>query len=113
MMAGRSGQRRKSKIADEFDAFVRATSSRCKDWATAVDEDVLDWCCFLDSQGNGTTSVHVPSCPGVGLAHGSAFPPESGCAKRYAAQSMDKGFVFKLRMAFRQQLGKGNERDPV
>ena len=74
---------------------------------------MLDLCCFLDSRGNGITWVHAPSCTGMGLAHGSARPPESGCAKRYAALSTDKGFVCKLRMAFREQLGKGRNGTPL
>lgn len=40
-------------------------------------------------------------------------PQESGCAKRFAAQSIDNDFVSKLRMAFREQLGKGEGRDPL
>ena len=42
VMAGRPGQRRKSKIVDKFDAFVRVGSGGCKGWATAEDEGMLD-----------------------------------------------------------------------
>ena len=52
---------------------------------------MLDWCCFLDSNGNDTTWVHDRSCPDVGVVSGGACTPESACAKRYAAKSMDKG----------------------
>ena len=112
-MAGRPGQWRKSKIPDEFDAFVRVSSGGCKGWATAVVEDALEWCCFLDSQANGTTWVYVPSCPGVGLAYGSACPTERGCEKRYAAQPRDKDFVSKLRLpsTARERCGMGLRRE--
>ena len=112
-MAERPGQRRKCKVADEFDAFLRARSGGRRAWEVAIPEDVFDWCCFLDSQGNGTTWVHDRSCPSVGLASSEACPPGNGCANRYAARSMDKGFVSKLRMVMREQLGKVEERDPV
>ena len=57
--------------------------------------------------------MYDPSPPCVGLTHGNACPPGSGCAKRYAARYIDSGLVSKLHMAFRQQLGKGEEWDPV
>ena len=41
------------------------------------------------------------------------LPPGSGCAKRYVARYIDSGLVSKLRMAFRQQLVKGEEWDPA
>ena len=63
-MAGRPGQRREIKIADELDTLIRASSGCRKGWATAIDDDVLDYCYYLDSQGNGTTWVHVLSCQG-------------------------------------------------
>ena len=112
-MAERPGQKRKSKIADDFDAFLLVRSGGRRGWATATDDDVFDWACFLDSQGHGTTWVHDRSCPGVGIADGGACRPDSGCAKRYAAGSMDKAFISKLRMAMREQLGKVEEWDPV
>ena len=49
----------------------------------------------------------------MGLAYGTACPPESGCAKRYSAQPIDKGFVSKLQVAFREQLGIGEDWDPI
>ena len=106
MMAERPVPRHKRKIADEFDALIQASSRGHEDWARAIDEDVFDWCCTLDSEGNGATWVHDTSCPCVGLTHGNASPPGSGCAKRCAAQSIDTGLVSKLRMVHRQQLGK-------
>ena len=111
-MAERPGQRRKCKVADDF-AFLRARSGGRRGWEVAIPEDVFDWCCFLDSQGNDTTWVHGRSCPSVGLANGGACPPESGCAKRYAARSMHVGFVSRLRMVMRERLGKLEEWDPV
>ena len=111
-MAGRPGQRRKSKVTDDFDAFLLARLWGCRGWATTTDDDVFDWACFLDSQGHGATWVHDRSCPGVGLADGGACRPGSGCTKRYAAGSMDKRFISKLRMAMQKQLGKVEEWDP-
>ena len=57
--------------------------------------------------------MHDPFCPCTGLTHGDACPPGSGCAKRYVARYIDSGLVSKLRMAFRQQLVKGEEWDPA
>ena len=37
-MAGRPGQRRKSKIVDDFGAFLPARSGRRRGWATVTDE---------------------------------------------------------------------------
>ena len=82
-------------------------------WATATDDDVFDWACFLDFEGHGTTWVHARSCPGVGLGDDGVCLPGSGCAKRYAAGSIDKAFISKMRAAMREQLGKVEERDPV
>ena len=74
-----------SKIADDFDAFLLTQSRGLRGWATATDDDVFDWACFLDSQGHEATWVHDRSCPGVSLADGGAYLPGSGWAKRYAA----------------------------
>ena len=108
-MAERPGQRCKSKIADDFDAFLLARSRGRRGWSTATDDDVFYWACFLLSQDLGVTWVHDRSCAGVGLAEGGACLPGSGCAKRYAARSMDKAFISKLRMAMRENLGKVEE----
>ena len=51
--------------------------------------------------------------PADGTRARNRLPPESGCAPRCAAQFIDKGFVSKLWMAFREQLGKGEDWDPV
>ena len=109
----RPGQQRKSKIADEFDAFILSYSGGRRGWSDATADDVFDWCCFLDSQGRGTTWVHDAACPGVGSTEGEACTPISGCSKQYAAGSIDKGFVSKLRMAMREILGKVEDWDPV
>lgn len=45
--------------------------------------------------------------------HGKGCLPGSSCAKRYAAASMQKGVVSKLKSAMKEQLGKGNEWDPL
>ena len=93
-------------MADEFDTFIQASSGGRKGWATATDEDVFIWCCVLDSQANGTTWVHDPSCPCVGFMHGDACPSGSACAKRYGVRSIDTDPVPKVGMTVRQQLGK-------
>ena len=115
MIAGRPGPRHQSKRTDELDVFIQASYRGRKDRAAATDENPFDLCCVLESQGNGITFVHGPSRLWVGLplTHRDAPPPESGCAKRYATRSTDKGLVFKLRPAFRQPLGKGNKWGPV
>ena len=53
-MQGRAGQLRKGKVADDFDAFMHDNSGETRGWDSAMDEDVLDWFCFFDSQGGGT-----------------------------------------------------------
>ena len=100
--ASRSAAQKKK--ADDFDAVIQASSGGPKDWTTATDQNVFDCCCVLDSQGNGATWVHDPFCPCAGLTHGDACPPGSGYTKRYAARTSDNGLVFKLCIAFRQQL---------
>ena len=57
--------------------------------------------------------MHDPFCPCAGLTHGDTCPPGSGYTKRYAARSIDNGLLFKLRMAFRQQLSTREEWGPV
>ena len=82
MMAGGSGPRHETEIADEVDKITQASFRERKDWGAATDEDVFDWCCVLDSQRNGTTWAHGPSCQCVGLTHGNACPPRSSGAKQ-------------------------------
>ena len=112
MMAGRPGRRHKRKMADEFDTFNQASSGGRKGWATATDEDDFIWCCVLDSQANGTTWVHDPSCPCLGFMHGDACPSGSACGKWYGVRSIDTDPVPKVGMAVRQQVGKGEEWHP-
>lgn len=107
------GQQRKCKMADDLDAFIRAHSEGFRGWDLATDEDVLDWCCFLDSHGNSTTWVHHASCPNVGSRPTANCPTSVNCAKQYAADSLDKGKASKLKMTYREQLGRGGEWDPV
>lgn len=40
-------------------------------------------------------------------------PASVNCAKRYAADSLGNGKVSKLKMAYREQFGRGREWDPV
>ena len=75
-LEGRPGQQRKSKIADYFDAFLLAYSDGHRGWETATDNDVFEWCCYLDSQGRGTTWVHDSSCPEAGSTGGEACAPK-------------------------------------
>lgn len=112
-MQGRPGQQRKGRVADEFDSFLLAYSEGRRGWEEASPEDVFAYLAFLDSQGKGTKWVHANSCPGIGSANGDACPAGSACARRYAADSLRKGVVSKLKMAMKEQKGKGDEWDPV
>ena len=76
-LEGRPGQQRKSKMTDDFDTFVLAYSDGKRGWETATDNDVLDWCCYLDSQGRGPTWNHDASCPQVWSTRGEACAPAS------------------------------------
>ena len=82
MTAGRLGPRHKKKTGDDFDACIQASSRGRKDWTTATDEDVFDWCCVLDSQRNGATWVHDSFCPRAGITHEDACPPGGDYTKR-------------------------------
>ena len=111
-MEGRPGQLRKSRVADEFDAFVLVISAGCRGWTTATPNDLFDFLCYLDTQGKGTKMVHEASCPGVGRVGDDECPEGSLCARRDAAEPLRKGFVSKLKMAMKEH-GKGEEWDPV
>ena len=84
---------------------MRARSDQTRGWASATNVDVLDWLCCLDTQGGGTKAVHAADCAAVGSNTLEGCTPGSGCAKRYAAQSLDKGFVSKLKCAMSEVLG--------
>ena len=56
--------------------------------------------------------VREASCPGVGRVGDDECREGSRCARRYAAESLRKGFVSKLKMAMKEH-GKGEEWDPV
>ena len=56
--------------------------------------------------------VHEASCPGVSRVGDDVCREGSLCARRYAAESLRKGFVSKLKMAMEEH-GKGKEWDPV
>ena len=111
-MAGRAGQIRKDKMAGDFDLFLRTLTSGQRGWESATPDDVFDWLCYLDTQGNGTKLVHDRSCPGVGTSDETACAPGGACGKRYAAASLQKGFVSKLRMAYKESLFRGDVWDP-
>ena len=52
--------------------------------------------------------MHEASCRGVGRVGDDACRKGSLCARRYAAESLQKDFVFKLKMAMEER-GKGEE----
>ena len=54
--------------------------------------------------------MHHASCPNVGSKTAVNCP---ACAKRYAGDSLDKGKVSKLKMAYLEKLGRGSEGNPV
>ena len=68
--------------------------------------------CYVDTPGKGTKMVHEVSCHGVGRVGDNACREGSLCARRYAAESLRKVFVSKLKMAVKEH-GKGEEWDPV
>ena len=90
---GHPGQVWKSRVADEFDAYVLVISAGSRGWTTVALDDVFDFLCDLDSQRKGTKVVHVTSCPGVGRADDDACSEGFSCARQYAAESNRKGFV--------------------
>ena len=106
------GQRRKSAVADGFDRFMRSRSDRASGWEDASPEMVVEWLCFLDSQGNGTTIVHATSCPQVGQYSLSCSDRSLGCTRRYAFGSLQKSFVSKLKRAYVEILGRFEEWSP-
>lgn len=112
-IAGRKGQQRKSEVADQFDGFMRARSNNRRGWATAAPMDVFEWACWLDTEGEGVTLVHVFTCAGVGSLEETHCVVGGGCSRRYAAKALEKGRISKLRMAMVESLGKSAERDPI
>eukprot|EP00752_Nemacystus_decipiens_P007886 g7046.t1 len=112
-MDSRPGQRRKAKVAKDFDAFIHAHSVGRRGWDAATPDDIFDWLCFLDTHGQGTTVVHRLDCPGVGTSGATACSTDAVCPTRYAAESLRVSFVSKLKMAFRQELGRSAAWHPV
>ena len=106
------GQRRKSAGADGFDKFVRSRSNGASGWEDASPDRVVEWLCFLDSQGKGTTIVHAPSYPQVGQYSLSCSDRSLGCTRRYAFGSLQKSFVSKLKRAYVEILGRFEEWSP-
>ena len=49
-LEGRPGQLRKSRMADEFDAFVLVISAGSRGWTTATPDDPFDFLCHLDTK---------------------------------------------------------------
>jgi len=112
-MQGRAGQVRKGVAASQFDSFLVSYSKGTRGWLDARPDDVVDWLCFLDSQGKGTKLVHRVDCPGVGSPNRSLCQPGNPCPKRYAADSLRKGFFCKVKMAYKEKLGRGEAWNPV
>ena len=112
-LAGKTGQQRKCRVADEFDAFLRPRTNNGRGWQTATDVDVLEWLSWLDSHRNGTQWVHDGTCLGVGLDDSSQCMSDGRCTKRYAAASLDEVKLSKLKWAMIEQLGKHSDGDPV
>ena len=65
-MEGRSERVRKSRVAEEFDAFVLIVSAGSRGWQTATPDDVFNCLCFLGTPENNTKMVHEISCSSVG-----------------------------------------------
>ena len=95
---GRPGQVWQSRVADEFDAFVFVISPGSRGGTAATPDAVFDFLCYLDTQRKGTKLVHATFCPGVGRAGDDACLAGPSCARRYAAESIRKGFASKLKM---------------
>ena len=103
--AQNAGRKRKVAVADHFDAFFRTRSKQLRDSTGADTDDDMDWLCWSDTQGGGTKAVHDSDCPAVGTTTLERCPTGSTCAKRYAASSLEKGFVSKLKCAMSETLG--------
>ena len=112
-LVGKVSHQRKCRVAAKIDAFLRARTSNEKGCMTATDVDVFEWLCSLDSHGNGTKLEHVVTCSGVGSDSSAQCGSGNKCKKRYAAASLDKGQVSKLKCAMIEQLGKHSDWDPV
>ena len=82
-----------------------AYSDGQRGWKTATDNDVLDWRCYLDSQGRGRRGFTMRRVQKCG--------PRGGRRVRPLAESTDKGCISKLRMAIKETLGKAEDRDPT
>ena len=107
-MEGRPGQLRKSRVADECDAFAFVISAGSRGRTTATPDDLFYFLCYLDTEEKGTKMVHEASCLGVGRVGDNACREGPLCASGYAAESLRKGFVSKLKMSMKKH-GKGKE----
>ena len=75
---------------------------------TVTPVDLSECSCYLDTQEKGMKMMHEASCRGVGRVGDDVCRKGSLCARRYAAESLQKDFVFKLKMAMEER-GKGEE----
>lgn len=88
-LAGTAGQQRKSRVAYNFDACVRAWTNTAGRWQPATDVDIFEWLFLSDS--NGTKLVNIASCPEGGAQSDSQCRPGGHGKKLYTAASLHKG----------------------
>lgn len=62
----RQGESRPKAEADAFDAFDGQRTKEFQGGEQANNIYVVDWLCYLDSQGKCNTVAHTESCPCVG-----------------------------------------------
>ena len=114
-----AGQKRKLRVSDKFDAFISARSTQAWGWASATNQDVLDWLCWLDPHEGGTKVVHSPNCAAVGSESLERCSPGSSRDSHYAAQNLRQGVrvqtqvrVLENPQDFRTVERSGEERQP-
>lgn len=111
-LSGIDRQQRTCRVADYFDAFLRARTNDDRGWQTAPDVDVLECLFSFDSHGNSSNMVHVLTFPRVRLDDILRCSSGGRCRKRYAAAFLDKENVFKLKLAAVKELGKHSDWTP-
>ena len=112
-LAGKADPQRKCRVADNFDAFIRARTSNERGWVNATDVDVFEWLCWLDSHGNGTELVHAVTCRGWNGTVARNADQGTKCRERFVAASLDKGQVSIFKICTIPQLGRHSGGDPV
>ena len=87
-------------------------SNRTPRWEDAPPQMVVEWLCFLHSQGNVTTIVHATSCSQVGQYSLPYSDRSLGCTPRYAFGSLQKSFAFKPKRVYVEVVGRFEEWSP-